>query len=145
MQPVARNYGTASEGLGSYLATTVDGWISVPGTDPPRSGVACFRTLRLTGYTGYLPATAFEPITRSSAAPQEPAPHFEPGYENGQLQLRSLAYLHVVELDAARSHSAIIVMKTRPILGCLSGDTRLNSAGRLAEDCALQAERGCKL
>src|SRR5262245_23611210 len=73
-------------------------------------------TLRLTGYTGYLPATAFDPIQCSAAAAQEPAPHVEPGDENGQLQLRSLAYLHVVELDAARSHSAIIVMKTRPIL-----------------------------
>ena len=140
MQPVARNYGTASEGLGSYLATTVDGWISVPGTDPPRSGVACFRNSEAYRCAGNLPATAFDPIQCSAAAAQEPAPHVEPGDENGQLQLRSLAYLHVVELDAARSHSAIIVMKTRPILGCLSGDTRLNSAGRLAEDCALQAE-----
>lgn len=102
-------------------------------------------TLRLTGCAGNLAATAFDPIQCSAAAAQEPAPHVEPGDENGQLQLRSLAYLHVVELDAARSHSAIIVMETRPILGCLSGDTRLNSAGRLAEDCALQAERGCKL
>jgi len=95
-------------------------------------------TLRLTGYAGNLAATAFDPIQCSAAAAQEPAPHVEPGDENGQRQLRS--HSHVVELDAARSHSAIIVMETRSILGCLSGDTRLNSAGRLAEDCALQAE-----